>query len=182
VSSCLLLKNLVSLFALQNSSYLGISLQMQDFYRKKAVIFWGGGGHDTRQQYSELQFCFLYVGVQLGLSRLCFVTGCWGYFTIRRKQHEAGKSCIIMSFTICTHHQISLGWPNKERWEGLGTLNTRHRKAKHGFGLIIRINEALQQAPRHRLKGIITTELWPQDGAGLRLFTYFTLGTSGRLS
>ena len=32
----------------------------------------GGGGHDMRQRYSELQFCFFYVGVKHGISLIVF--------------------------------------------------------------------------------------------------------------
>ena len=146
----------------------------------KSCHVWGTGvkiWDNGNQNYNSASFMWLWNMVP---HWLCFVTGYQGYFTM--EVTWGWKSCIIMSFTICTHHQISLVRPNKERWDGLGTLNTWYRKAIHGFGLIIWTNEALPQEPTHRLKGIIPKELWPQDGAELRLFTYFTLGTRGRLS
>jgi hypothetical protein len=64
------------------------------------------GGHEMRHQYSELHFCFLYMGLKHGLSLTVFRDRVMVIF-----QHtmEVRGGCIMMSFTICAHHQILLG-------------------------------------------------------------------------
>jgi len=61
--------------------------------------------------------------------RLCLRAGCWGeYLDLRgRKWWEVGEDHIMRSLTTCMLHQILLGWPTQEWWNGQGMYHAWER-------------------------------------------------------